>query len=320
MTEMDEDRGFAPPKFDRQKFINEEIRDAKATFIVVMFGVLMGLLSYVIFVYLDSLEGALVIGMFAVAAIKLLFNIVNVDVSEFKLKNWLGNALWYLLTWVAIWILTVNPPITDIVAPKIKFLTPMEVEAEKGNITTNITIEAKVTDNVGIREVYIIFESVPQMPNQSLRTNKEYEMTNSGDIYYFKPQGYSFVIGEYEYYIKAVDTNGHIKRTDIRSLKITYSLPPKLTPTITNGETIDNGVLKIYVQDVSGISKAEYRDVEKSTSMGKEAEIQRPKEGESEWRVLIDVSDLPPGTYTYEITVYDKVGNSASVKVTFRLL
>jgi hypothetical protein len=51
---------------------------------------------------------------------KILFSTMKIDLSKFTKKTWLGHSAWFFFTFLAIWILLINPPFTDFAAPEVK--------------------------------------------------------------------------------------------------------------------------------------------------------------------------------------------------------
>jgi hypothetical protein len=145
-SEEEEEKEFGPPPFDLKKFYLTETEGAKSTIISVIWGIIMSLVSAAIFIATghDFAIGA-VAGVGAALALKPLFDMAKVITKDFDKMKWLGAGFSYLLTWLAFWILMVNPPLMDLSPPGIKNSTPLRQE-----LGSPIKIVFKATDNSGI--------------------------------------------------------------------------------------------------------------------------------------------------------------------------
>jgi hypothetical protein len=62
----------------------------------------------------------MVLGFFGVIAIPYISKFAKVDTSDFDWKNWLGSGAVYIMSWLALFILVINPPFSDFVEPVIE--------------------------------------------------------------------------------------------------------------------------------------------------------------------------------------------------------
>jgi len=131
--EPEEKYEFVPPEFDEKQFLKDEMNATKRVVLVVLYGVLFGVIAAIAtamtrngyFGFLIFIVGALMIKYFLIAA--------KLDLSKFTKKNWAENAVWFFFTFLAIWILVVNPPFFDYVAPEIKNIR-LTIEAQDGKL------------------------------------------------------------------------------------------------------------------------------------------------------------------------------------------
>ena len=205
---------FKTPEFDEEEYLRKEVRDAKALFVTFVYAALIGLASFGLS-FVDVALAALV-GFIAIVFLRHIYPLIGVDTSSLEKKQWAGNILMYLFTWLAIWILLTNPPFSDFAAPTIENVDIYF--GEPGNwtklndtntifYTMNVSINATIVDNVEVDEdtITIII--------------KEKE----GDVFIEKERGpmnsngknkYVYVVSNlrqrlYEYTIIAKDINGH---------------------------------------------------------------------------------------------------------------
>ncbi len=195
---MDEEE-IKLPEFDEEKFMEKERRKAKTSFVSFLFGVLMAIICRFLWINLDTSLRWPLCFLLAVASIGFLakiLQIIKVDIKKFGKKEWIGSAAFYLFTWLAIFILAINPPFYDASPPKIEAVLLPEIQQENGSIL----IVAHITDNSGIKKALINISGI------------EYEMNRDEDF----PVIYTYVYegGDAEYEIRAIDKKGKEEKYD----------------------------------------------------------------------------------------------------------
>lgn len=119
-VEEEEKYEFIPPEFDEKQFLKDEMSTTKQVLIVVAYGVLMGGLAAIATILTSNGITGLAVLVAGFGTMKLLFNTMKFDLSKFTKKTWLGNIAWFFFTFLAIWILLVNPPFNDFASPEVK--------------------------------------------------------------------------------------------------------------------------------------------------------------------------------------------------------
>jgi hypothetical protein len=213
----EEDYEFKAPEFDEEEFVRKELRDAKAILITIAYAVIIAILSYLL-MFADIWLSVL-LGVLAVVFLRHLYPLLKIDTTTFEIKNWLANAVMYFFTWLAIWILLVNPPISDFSDPKIEdargyvgspgdwvaFNDTTKAQLGQG---MNLSIGAKVVDNSEIDDDKV---KIMVSHNGTLITDPEWTtMTKEDEDYYFFVISESYTLpGRYDYNITAADINGN---------------------------------------------------------------------------------------------------------------
>lgn len=188
---------FEMPEFDEKKFIEKEKRKAKTYFIAFAFGIIMGIICRFAWVNISPGSRWILTFLLAISSLGFLakiFQIFGVDISKFGRKEWLGSISFYILTWLAIFILAINPPFYDASPPKIEAVSLPAIQQVGGDVI----IAAKITDNVAVKSAKV---NITDGSSWSV-----YEMQKEGDVYKydFKNNG----TGEFDYTIIATDKNG----------------------------------------------------------------------------------------------------------------
>jgi len=188
---------FEMPEFDEKKFIEKEKRKAKIYFIAFAFGIVMGIICR--FAWVNISPGLRWILTFLLAVCSLgflakIFQIFDIDISKFGKKEWLGSISFYLFTWLAIFILAINPPFYDASPPKIDAVSLPAIQQAGGSVL----IAAKITDNVAVRSASV---NITDGSSWSI-----YDMQKDGDVYTYSYA--SNKTGDFNYTIIATDKNG----------------------------------------------------------------------------------------------------------------
>ncbi len=123
----EEEEVFVPPEFNELEYIEKDLRDSKILIITTIWGLIAGLSAAGATIFANnSALGFLLIVVFIVALFKLLYRLIEVDVSKFKRSDYLIKGATVLFTALAIWILLVNPPFYVMTPPSLRSVTITE--------------------------------------------------------------------------------------------------------------------------------------------------------------------------------------------------
>ena len=162
----EEDKPFKMPKFDEEAFLKREKRNIKSTFISFLFGCLMALICFAFWVLMGQSDFrwplVLLVAVVKATFLRYIFQRVNLDLTDFGRRNWFGSYAIYLLSWLIVFIVIVNPPFYDDENPLIELVVMPDMQEPGGDVF----IVAKITDNAGIEKQDITFsldgETIPQ--------------------------------------------------------------------------------------------------------------------------------------------------------------
>ncbi|MEE9224214.1 MAG: hypothetical protein V3U51_05645 [Thermoplasmata archaeon] len=206
---------FKKPEFDEVEFMQKEVGNTKVALLSIIFSIPIAVLAYLV-----TLAGlpvaAFLIGIGSIFLLKYVYQFFNIETDKFETKDWLGNGAMFFLTWLAIWVLILNMPFSDLTNPTIgkvrmlgcpgagfeeitldsKLDNPCTLQL---NDTRDFTVTTTVTDNSDVQTVVIQFTS-PAV--------ESYPMTKgSGDSY-----SYTLPLSTGDnrtFHIFAEDVNGH---------------------------------------------------------------------------------------------------------------
>jgi len=163
VAKRDKTPEWKPPEFDEVEFMHKEMRAAKATLLVVLWTVPSALLSFGL-----TVAGAAIVAFFAgigmMFLLKWIFPILKVDISEYKRKDWLGHGATFFFSWLAFWILLLNPPFADLTSPVI---LGVSVPGQpwvgcSGTLvipTGTVMLNVSASDNVAVSQVTVAVSS-----------------------------------------------------------------------------------------------------------------------------------------------------------------
>ena len=118
--EEEEKYEFVPPEFDEKQFLRDEMSATKQTLLVVGYGVFMGTLAAVATIAAGNSYLGLILLLVGFFTMKYMFTLMGIDVTKIMKRSWAGNFAFFFFTFLAIWILMVNPPFTDLTSPEVK--------------------------------------------------------------------------------------------------------------------------------------------------------------------------------------------------------
>ncbi len=124
--EKEKKPAFKPTEFDEKEFLQTEMRSAKMIYISLGVAVVAGIVSFILMRILYSMDTGLhftvpIISPIGFALLVIyLFKRFGIEIRELEWKKWLENGFMYVLAWFVVWMLSMNPPISDFSDPQIE--------------------------------------------------------------------------------------------------------------------------------------------------------------------------------------------------------
>jgi len=236
---------FKLPEFNEEEFIKKERRNTKVAILTFVFGLIIGAISRFLWAGMNESIRWPLIFLFALFMIPFFYKIVIsiADTTDYTRKNWLTLYGSYLLTWVVVLTILVNPPFYDETPPRIDMVI-LPIYQEPGG---EVKIAAYITDNFGIEEVNLTIESpsgekicLPYTQNESLYL-WEFENKNNS-------------LGRFNVTLTAVDKNGNRR---IINGTFWYSKEAISLQYPANGTEVDHTTLILF--SVKELSKEKFR-------------------------------------------------------------
>ncbi len=172
---------FVPPKFNETEFLQGENRSAKMIYISLGMSVVAALFSFVLMMVLFELDVSsyrtipIVIPIMCIPVGLFLFKKFGIDLKKLEKKKYFENGFMYAAGWVALFLITMNPPISDLSDPHISDVVVMGTNIDgdevwyldevvtdfpdvNGSDVKSIEVYCLITDNWEVREVRITYQ------------------------------------------------------------------------------------------------------------------------------------------------------------------
>lgn len=151
--EAEEKYEFVPPEFDEKQFLRDEMKATKRVVLIVLYGVLFGVLAAIVTAMERNGYFGLIMLIIGAVFIRYFMQTMKIDVSKLTKRNWAESAMYFFFTFLAIWVLAVNPPFFDYVSPEIKNIT-LSVGYTGTNLVFNYSMvsqEWQAPDNISLK-------------------------------------------------------------------------------------------------------------------------------------------------------------------------
>ncbi len=170
----EEEYEFTPPEFDEKEFLEKELRDTRTVLITVGYAASFGLLAALLSSLSSKLIGVSFLLVFVgLYSLKYFYPLIKVKTEDFQKKNWAGNVAWFFLTFLAVWVLTFNYPVSDHANPVVEDVVIWIENETTGDINA---IDYKYMESSGS------YTWVPRTENVTLVASDEYIINISAHI------------------------------------------------------------------------------------------------------------------------------------------
>lgn len=178
---------WKPPEFDEVEYMRREIESAKVAVVTIAWAVVGAIIAYLLYAFVPF-AGAIVgffAGLATFGALYFVLPVLGLPIHGFKTRDWLGNFSVYFFSWLAFWILILNPPFGDHTPPTVSTIvvssagstapaagslictavsrSPMQITT--GSNTT-LYLLFRATDNVGVTRVAVTVNGASVSPTE----------------------------------------------------------------------------------------------------------------------------------------------------------
>lgn len=141
----DDDYKFEVPDFDEDAFIHKELVSFRTTSILFLWGIIAALVSWGAYELLDGASTAWYLGLGIVAVFGYLLRFIyartSVDISHFGRREWLGTGFLLFFTWLAFFLLFLNPPLSDHADPIVEVFASPPIQQAGGSVVVDVFFE-----------------------------------------------------------------------------------------------------------------------------------------------------------------------------------
>jgi|GEM_PF-6993781 len=184
------------PDFDEKSYLQLEMRGSVFMLLCVGLALLMAVLAAFLTWGMKDGRIAFVLGILGFFLVRMLMNVLKVDTTGFDKMRWASGFGSYMLTFIVIWTLLINPPLVDLVPPKITDKTAYNQELD-----SIIGIGANVDDNQGVNSVQVALTDPLGHDAGTIKMNRTVQNQYWVEI----PHP---MVGKYNYTIEARDQGG----------------------------------------------------------------------------------------------------------------
>src|SRR5712691_11623857 len=164
----EEEADWVAPEFDEIGYMRQEIQGAKAAVLTILWAVLGAGVAFLLYSVLPIL--AFFAGIAVGFGLYFFLPLFGIKTDSFKRRDWTGHGITYFFSWLAFWIILLNPPFSDHTPPTIQGITvspyhsgytgdlgclPPAGSVSMGPGNDSLYILFRATDNVGLRSVEV---------------------------------------------------------------------------------------------------------------------------------------------------------------------
>lgn len=238
----EEETDWTPPEFDEVGYMRQEIEGARAAVATIGWAVVGAIVSFLLYSVYAPL--AFFAGIAVGFGLYFVLPVMGIKTDAFKRRDWTGHGITFFFSWLAFWIILLNPPFGDFTDPTVQGISvspfhagypgpllcalPISGTVDLANSASggndSLYILFRATDNVGLSVLTVTVKpgSAPQFtPVISPATGLDRcvgapvgSVLPAGSYYVTIPLGPSL----YQVEIKAIDTSGHPTMADFQIL------------------------------------------------------------------------------------------------------
>jgi len=167
----EEEPDWVAPEFDELSYMRTEMQAARTAVVTIGWAVVGAIVSFLLYSVNPAL--AFFAGIAVGSGMYFMLPLIGIDIGPFKRRDWIGHGVTYFFSWLAFWILLLNPPIGDFTVPTIQGISVSPwpgfmgelacVEPVAGGVdlrliqtgNTSIFILFRASDNVGVASLIV---------------------------------------------------------------------------------------------------------------------------------------------------------------------
>src|SRR5712691_591180 len=150
---------WSPPEFDEVGYMRQEIESARAAVATIAWAAVGALVAFL----LTSVHPALAFfaGIAVGAGMYFIFPLIGIRTEKFKRRDWTSHGITYFFSWLAFWIILLNPPFGDFVDPTIQAISVSPfTPGYNGTLPCLAPVDGTVSLPMGTNtSIYVLFRA-----------------------------------------------------------------------------------------------------------------------------------------------------------------
>lgn len=172
----DDEADWVAPEFDEVSYMRREIEGARAAVVTIGWAVVGALVAFGLYSVSSALAfiGGIAVGF----GLYFILPLLGIKTDSFKRRDWTGHGITYFFSWLAVWLILLNPPFGDFTDPSIQGISVSPTRSgytlgllcavpgasvsipATGN--TSIYVLFRATDNVGLASLNVTVQPQSQ--------------------------------------------------------------------------------------------------------------------------------------------------------------
>ncbi|MCI4371821.1 MAG: DUF5379 domain-containing protein, partial [Thermoplasmata archaeon] len=110
-NKKEDEPDWVPPDFDEVGYMRQEMQGARVAVATIGWAAVGAVVSFLLYSVLPVL--AFFAGIAVGYGMYFIFPLLGFKTESFKRKDWIGHGITYFFSWLAFWIILLNPPFGD---------------------------------------------------------------------------------------------------------------------------------------------------------------------------------------------------------------
>ena len=166
----EEESDWVAPEFDEVSYMRTEMQAARTAVVTIGWAVVGAIVSFLLYSVNPGL--AFFAGIAVGFGMYFMLPMIGIDIGPFKRRDWIGHGVTYFFSWLAFWILLLNPPIGDFTVPTIQAISVSPWPGSNGYLECIMPVGGHVDlapFSLGNSSIFVLFRASDNLGLASLR-------------------------------------------------------------------------------------------------------------------------------------------------------
>jgi len=163
----DEETDWVAPDFDEVAYMRQEMQGARAAVVTIGWAVVGALVSFLLYSVNPALAfvGGIAVGF----GLYYILPLLGIKTDSFKRRDWTGHGVTYFFSWLAFWIILLNPPFGDFTLPSIQGVSVSPFSGLSSGLLCRVPTDSVTVPGTGSNSLYVLFQATDNAGLASLR-------------------------------------------------------------------------------------------------------------------------------------------------------